>query len=284
MNQETEVITSRANPKVKTIVRLAQHKQRRNSGLFVIESMRDLDRAITVGLKVREIYICPDVFGQTLEQLRSLMDVEVGESIRWFEVNDSVLEKMTYRENPEGIVAVLEQNKLDLANMSKGKAKAGKDELWAVTVGMEKPGNVGAIARTLGAAGGTGMLLADAKTDAMNPNAIRASTGAVFDIPCIETTSQDAIDFLQKRGVKFIVADPNADKPYTDADLTGPVAVVLGAEDSGVPQIWKFASKSKTKGQMVSIPMKKGVVDSLNASISAAVVIYEAMRQRAAKK
>jgi TrmH family RNA methyltransferase len=150
----------------------------------------------------------------------------------------------------------------------------GSSELWLVAVGLAKPGNLGAVARTAAVAGATGLLVADAVVDVYNPNAIRASTGAVFTLPVAAASSAEIRRFLADRGVTIVAAAPAAKEVYTRADLTGPVALVIGAEDTGLDDAWLAA------GQTVRIPMHAGEVDSLNAGVAAAVLLFEALRQR----
>jgi TrmH family RNA methyltransferase len=205
--------------------------------------------------------------------------------VELFEVTDTLLRKLAYQENPEGVLGVFEQAGRTLADFAAAsqrpgpagpgpsRAPAGAD-LFLVAVGLAKPGNLGAMARTAEAAGATGLLVADSVVDVYNPNAIRASTGAVFTLPVAAAPSDEVRRFLRGRGVRVVAAAPAAAEAYDRADLTGPVALVIGAEDAGLDDSWRHA------GQAVRIPMHAAAVDSLNASVAAAVLLFEAVRQR----
>jgi TrmH family RNA methyltransferase len=239
------VITSVDNPRVKDVVRLRKARERRRSGLFVVEGARELERARAAGLTVLATYFAP-----------GLLDWPEGE-----EVSERVLAKMTYRTEPEGVLAVVEAPHRELpANGS----------LYLVAVGIEKPGNLGAMARTADAAGADALVVAEAQADPWNPNAIRASTGSVFSLPVVEAT----LDDVKKLPTQLVAAKPAAPTSYTDADLAAPTALAIGAEDAGLPPAWLEAADLT-----VSIPLR-GAADSLNAATAAAIILFEARRQR----
>jgi RNA methyltransferase, TrmH family len=240
------VITSVDNPRVKEVVRLRSGRERRARGLFVAEGPREVDRARKAGLRVVSTYFAP-----------SLLEWDEGE-----EVSERVLAKMAYRAEPEGVLAVVEAPARELP-------RGGT--LYLVAVGIEKPGNLGAMARTAEAAGAAALLVADARVDVWNPNAIRASTGAVFTLPVVETT----LDEVTALGVRIVAAVVGAETIYSSADLTGPAAFVVGAEDEGLDERWLSAADLH-----VSIPVRGQAADSLNAATSAAVLLFEAVRQR----
>ena len=240
------MITSIDNPRVKDVVRLRKARERRRSGLFVVEGPRELERARAAGLTVVATYFAP-----------GLLDWPEGE-----EVSERVLAKMTYRTEPEGVLAVVEAPHRDLpANGS----------LYLVAVGIEKPGNLGAMARTADAAGADALVVAEAQADPWNPNAIRASTGAVFSLPVVEAT----LDDVKKLPTQLVAAKPAAPISYTNADLTTPTALAIGAEDAGLPPAWLEAADLA-----VSIPLRGAAADSLNAAAAAAIILFEARRQR----
>ena len=188
------------------------------------------------------------------------------------ETSADVFRKMSYRRTPDGLLGVAEAPTLTLDALP--DASEGTDEaLWLVAVGIEKPGNLGAMLRSLDAAGGTGLLIADAVADVFNPNAVRASVGAVFGLP-IATASGDATRaWLERRGIPLLAASPQAETIYTEATLTGPVALAVGSEHRGLGENWLASA------QTVSIPMA-GRVDSVNAATAAALLLFEARRQR----
>jgi RNA methyltransferase, TrmH family len=242
------VITSTENPRVKDVVRWRKVRERRRDGVFLAEGLREVERALAVGLSARTIYVAPEL----------IPDWSHGGE----EVSARVLAKMSYRAEPEGVLAVFDVPQRELPSAP---------TLVLVAVGIEKPGNLGAMARTADAAGADALLVADAMCDPWSPNAIRASTGAVFTLPVLETT----LDDLRALPLQLVAAMVDAPTRHTDADLTRPTAIVIGAEDEGLPQPWRDAADLQ-----VSLPMHARMVDSLNASTTAAVLLYETLRQR----
>ena len=240
------MITSVDNPRVKEVVRLRRSRERRRAGLFVAEGPREVARAAQAGLRLRAVYHVP-----------ALLDWEGAE-----EVDERVLAKMSYRAEPEGVLAVVEVPERPLP---------ANPTLLLVAVGIEKPGNLGAMARTADAAGADALLVAEARSDPWNPNAIRASTGAVFTLPVVDVTLDDVAALPMTK----VAAVPGAATRHSDADLTKPTAILVGAEDDGLPAAWRAVADLE-----VAIPMRARTVDSLNASTSAAVLLYEAVRQR----
>ncbi len=240
------MITSVENGRVKDVLRLRKSRERRRSGLFLAEGPREVSRARAAGLRIVEVYFAP-----------ALLEWPDGE-----EVSERVLAKMAYRAEPEGVVAVVEAPRHELP-------RGGT--LYLVSVGVEKPGNLGAIARSAEAAGADALVVAEAQADIWNPNAIRASTGAVFTLPVVEATLGEVTEL----GAPLLAAVVGAPTRYTDADLARPVALAVGSEDAGLPQAWREAAELE-----VSIPMGAGSTDSLNTATAAAVMLFEAVRQR----
>jgi RNA methyltransferase, TrmH family len=240
------VITSVDNARVKEAVRLRKSSERRRTGLFLAEGPREVSRAREAGLRIVELFYAP-----------SLLDWGDGQP-----VSERVLAKLAYRSEPEGVIAVVEA--------PPERLPAG-GSLYLVAVGIEKPGNLGAMARTAEAAGADALVVADAVADVWNPNTIRASTGAVFSLPVVEAGLAEvaALD------AELVATTVDAPTRYTDADLTTPVAIAVGAEDEGLPLAWLEAASLT-----ISIPVAHGRTDSLNAATAAAVVLFEAVRQR----
>jgi TrmH family RNA methyltransferase len=240
------VITSLDNARVKEVVRLRKGSERRRSGFFVAEGRREVERAAAAGLRIVETFFAP-----------GLLEWPDG-----VEVSERVLAKMAYRAEPEGVLAIVEApaRKLPLGRT-----------LYLVSVGIEKPGNLGALARSAEAAGADALVVAEAKADVWNPNTIRASTGAVFTLPVVESTFEE----VQSLGVQFVAAVVDAPTRYSDADLTRPSAIVIGAEDAGLDERWREAADI-----VVSIPQRGRSTDSLNAAAAAAILLFEAVRQR----
>jgi len=242
------VITSVDNQRVKEVVRLRRGRERRASGLFIAEGVRELERAREAGLTIRETFVAPEVLPHWTHPHTA--------------VSTRVLAKMAYRPEPEGVLAIVEAPTRTLPDDA---------TLLLVAVGIEKPGNLGAMARTADAAGVDALIVADARSDPWNPNAIRASTGAVFTLPIVDAT-RDEVAALTQRKVAAVVGAPT---PYTSADLTQPTAFIVGAEDTGLSDDWKAIAD-----EQVAIPVKGDTADSLNASAAAAVLLYETLRQR----
>jgi len=242
------VITSTENPRVKAVLRLRKGRERRRDGVFLDEGRREVERAVAAGLVVREVYFAPEL----------IADWPGGE-----EVSARVLSRMSYRTDPEGVLAVVEIPQRTLPVES---------TLLLVAVGIEKPGNLGAMARTADAAGADALLIGDATVDPWNPNAIRASTGAVFTLPIVEAT-RDEIAALPQRKVAAVLGARHC---HSDADYREPTAFLVGAEDEGLDADWRAIADAE-----VEIPMSGAAADSLNASAAAAVLLCEAVRQRA---
>ncbi len=244
------MITSVDNPRVKEVVRLRRSRERRLTGLFVVEGSREVERARAAGLRFRAEYAAPEL---TAESPHS--DAQ--------EVSARVLRHMAYRGEPEGVIAVVEAPRRELPVDA---------TLVLVAVGVEKPGNLGAMARSAEAAGADALLVADGSFDPWNPNAVRASTGAVFTLPIV-ASNLDEVRALPLARVAAVVGAPTS---YSAADLRPPTALIVGAEDRGLDDRWRAAAD-----QTVSIPVNGRTVDSLNASAAAAVLLFEAVRQRA---
>ncbi len=241
-----DVITSVDNQRVKEVLRLRKGRERRRSGLFIAEGPREVERAAAAGLRLVSIYYAPE-----------LLDWPEGE-----EVSARVLERMSYRGSPEGVLAIVEAPVRELPR---------DGTLLLVAVGIEKPGNLGAMARSAHAAGADALVVADAEADIWNPNAIRASTGAIFALPVVEAT----LDEVRALDLQLVAAVVDAETAYTRADLARPTALVVGSEDAGLAADWRAAADLE-----VSIPMHDGSTDSLNTATAAAILLFEAVRQR----
>ena len=259
-----ETITSLQNERVKRVVKLQRKASaRREAGRTVIEGAREVSRAIENGWQPTELWVC-DGFSKdckTPPRSRGGEDCLVS-----FQVSERVFSKISYRENPDGILAVG-----PLVSKKLGDLELPENPLILVAEGVEKPGNLGALLRTADGAGVDAVIIADPATDLNNPNVIRNSIGTLFYLPVAEATSEETIAFLKEKGVRILSAVPDAEAVYTETDLKGPLAIVVGAEDQGLSNAWKISE--------VKIPML-GKNDSLNVSVSAAILLYEAVRQR----
>jgi TrmH family RNA methyltransferase len=270
------VIDSPANPRMRGVVKLRDQRQRRKTGLFIAEGMREVQRALEAGLVLREGFVCPALVRPHEREPVGQLSASGRD---WFSIGERLMGTVAYRENPACVLAIFEQRLWTLEQFEKIPAAEGRSDLWLVAVGTTKPGNLGAMARSAAAAGTRGLIVAEGVVDPVNPNAIRASTGAVFGLPIAAATSDAVLRFLSGRGTRIFAAVPHASTPYTAADMTGPTAVVVGAEDSGLGPPW---TEDAEQVRSVAIPMHHRCVDSLNTSAAAAIVLFEAARQRRA--
>lgn len=243
------MITSADNPRVKDVLRLRKSRERRRDGLFVAEGVREVERALAAGLAARALFVAPELLPEW---------TRAGAE----EVSARVLAKMAYRAEPEGLLGVFEAPQ---------RALPLDATLVLVAVNIEKPGNLGAMARTADAAGVDALLVAGPNFDPWNPNAIRASTGAVFTLPIVEATHA-VVAALPHRKVAAVLG---ATRAHTEPDYTRPTAFLIGAEDAGLDDTWRALADDE-----VEIPMRGTAADSLNASTAAAVLLFEAVRQR----
>ena len=186
-----------------------------------------------------------------------------------FEVSEEVYRKISYREGTEGIVAEVRTPERKLEGL-----ELPERPLVVVLERVEKPGNLGAVRRSADAAGADAVLVCDPLTDLWNPNLIRASVGAVFTVPCVVCSSEEAIAFLKARGIRILTAQLQDSSLYYDCDMTVGTALVMGTESTGLTDLWRRAADAH-----IRIPML-GLLDSLNVSVSAAILLFEAVRQR----
>lgn len=263
------IISSAQNPRIKAAMRLRERRHRDREGRSLVEGRDEVALAIASGAAIETLFI--EEGAASARQDRALVS-RLG-SAEVIEVTPAVFARLAYRENPDGWLAVVRNPETTLDRLNPG---AGTSALLLVVDGVEKPGNLGAMLRTADAAGATGVIVSGAGTDPWNPNAIRASKGAVFAVPLAVASAAEAIAWLRDRGIRIIAADPAAAATHTDSALVGPLAIVVGAEDEGLSPAWRQAAD-----EAVSIPMR-GRVNSLNVAASAALLLYEAVRQRRA--
>jgi RNA methyltransferase, TrmH family len=260
-------ITSRQNPRVKQAVALRDGSERQRCGRFVIDGAREISRAIDAGIHLVEAFIC-DELCQSTESKTAVLAIQNGNA-NVFQVSADVFAKIAFGNRHDGVLAVALRPERDLAKLS-----LPRNPIVTVLEGLEKPGNVGAILRSADAAGIDAVIVADGRTDLYNPNTIRASIGTVFAPNVCETTTAESIHWLRSKGVQIIAATPDAEKLYTEIDLRRGAAIVLGSEASGLSEAWRLSGITP-----VRLPMH-GIADSLNVSTTAAVLFYEAVRQR----
>jgi RNA methyltransferase, TrmH family len=288
------MITSLQNSRVKDAVRLRDRRHREKQGRIVIDGARELGRAIRAGVRLRDVYVCESLCQG--EEARRVLEMlaDAGEEkgdksnlperpggcfaqiglIPFFppeilHVSEPVFEKLAFGERAEGVLGVAETPAASIDCV-----QLPENALVAVLEGVEKPGNVGAVLRSADAAGVSALIVADGGTDLYNPNAIRASLGTIFTVPVAAATTGETVAWLRQHGLAIYAARVDASAQYTEVDLRRPAAIVLGSEAAGLSAAWTADDITP-----IRLPML-GVVDSLNVSAAAAVLFYEAMRQR----
>jgi TrmH family RNA methyltransferase len=267
-----QAITSPQNPKVKQLLLLQQKsQQRRQSGLFVVEGRRELEHCLEAGYAVESIFLCEEMAdkGHDLTPLTDDAIREAEQRSAIFAVTAVIYEKVAYRGSTEGIIAVVKERRIGLHDL-----QLPDNPLIVVLESVEKPGNLGAVLRSADAAGADAVVVCDPLTDLYNPNLIRSSIGAVFTVPTVATTSRECIEFLRERGISILTAQLQDSRLYYDTDMRRGTALVMGTEATGLTQAWRDAATSH-----IRIPML-GRLDSLNVSVSAAILLFEAVRQR----
>ena len=260
---EQQFISSLQNQKVKQVVLLQQKSsERRKTGLFVVEGVRELGHCMNAGYEIDSIFYCASLFSD--------MSVISGMS-NIYEVTPQVYEKIAYRGSTEGLIAVVKSKDHGLATL-----QLPENPLIIILESVEKPGNLGAVLRSADAAGADAVIVCDPLTDLYNPNLIRASIGALFTVPTVAVDSVECIDFLKERGIRILTAQLQDSELYYDMDMTCGTAIVMGTEATGLTNQWRRAADAH-----IRIPMR-GQLDSLNVSVSAAILLFEAVRQRMA--
>ena len=253
-------ITSLQNPRVKHIVKLRDDKrQRKADGVMLVEGFDEIQLALSAGHTPQTLLSAPELVSRQMD----------GVSTETLTVNRAVFEKISYRENPDGWLAVFPIPQTTLDDL-----KLSASPLVIVAESIEKPGNLGAILRTADAAGVDALLVCDPRVDLWNPNVVRASRGAVFTVPTVEGNNASALEWLKTQKVRILAATPPADMTYSDVDLRAPVAIAVGTEDEGLTDFWLSNADLQVKIPMI------GKVNSLTVSVSTALIVSEAVRQR----
>lgn len=257
---EVLTITSLKNPKIKDLLSLSEKsRERRERGLFVVEGQREVVRALAAGYEAETLFVCEAYLSEPLAVAPDKV----------FPVSKEVYERIAYRGGTEGVVAVLRTRNQSLEALS-----LRENPLILVLESVEKPGNIGAVLRSADAAGVDAVLVCDPLTDLYNPNLIRASLGALFSVPTLCCTSQEAATWLKRHGIAILTAQLQDSELYYDTDMTRGTALVMGTEDRGLSPFWREQADAH-----IRIPMA-GMMDSLNVSVSAAILCFEAVRQR----
>lgn len=261
-----ETITSAQNPKIKDLLALQEKsKERRKKGLFVVEGRRELLHCIEAGYEPYTVFICPDILSETD---RREIEEEAGRC-SWIEIPQHLYDKVAYRGGTEGVIAELHCKEMTLESL-----ELPDNPLVTVLESVEKPGNLGAVLRSADASGVDAVIVCDPLTDMYNPNLIRSSIGAIFTVPVATASSEDTIKWLKDNGIKIYTAQLQDSEWYYDTDMKGATAIVMGTEATGLTDAWRKAADAHIK-----IPML-GKLDSLNVSVSAAILMFEAVRQR----
>jgi len=260
-------ITSVRNPRIKQVLKLRRRPHRDELNLLLVEGFRELRRALHNGWRPHRLFFCPELFRGGNEP--GLVEECARRGAELVQCNEKVFQRIAYRDRPEGLLAVGPQVRLSLADLH-----LPRDALVLVTQMIEKPGNLGTMLRSADAAGAHAVIVCDRTTDVNNPNVVRASIGALFALPVVEADSTEALPYLRTRGIRIVAASPHAQTDYYEADLSGPVAIVVGSEQYGLDSLWM-----READLLVRIPMQ-GQCDSLNVSAAATVLLFEAARQR----
>ena len=263
-------ITSAANPKIKSVVKLRSCSEREATGEMIVEGFRECRRALDNGYRPHAIFHCPELYLKNENEPKLVEDaVKSGASL--FTCSKPAFLKMAYKDRPDGLLMVGPHVSRKLSEL-----KLPENALVIVTEAIEKPGNLGTILRSADAANVAAVIVCDRTTDIHNPNVVRASTGTLFSVPVVEATSDEALEFLKSHGFRILAATPHAEKLHFEVDLTGNVAIAVGAEQYGLTAKWMDSASLR-----VRIPML-GLADSLNVSAAATILVFEAQRQRIA--
>jgi RNA methyltransferase, TrmH family len=258
-----EPIHSLQNPQIKRLVRLQSRRERDAEGVWLIEGARELRRAHAAGVELLQVFACPELFSDEAREVFPTLERPGSLTL----LSRPVFEKACWRENPDGLLALA-------VPLSPALPEPTDDMLLLLLLGLEKPGNLGALLRTADGAGVDAVLVVGEGTDLGNPGVIRASQGSVFSQKVVSLAEAEALSWLRQHHFRLVACTPEADTPYWNAPLGGRVALCLGSEHHGLPPIWREQADVR-----VNIPMQ-GQADSLNVSVAGALVLYEALRQR----
>jgi TrmH family RNA methyltransferase len=262
-----KIITSTSNQRIKDVAKLRDRRQREKQQRFAIDAARELVRAIAAGVELSEVFVAESLCHS--DDAREALNLLGQSGVTRWDVTPQVFAKLAFGERTEGVLAVAPTPTRDLAQLS-----LPENPLVAVMEGVEKPGNLGAVLRSADAAGVSALIVADGRTDLFNPNTIRASLGTIFTVPLAAATSDETAAWLRERKIPCYAARVDGAVNYTDVPWRNPSAVILGSEATGVTSLWHA-----TDVTAVRLPML-GIADSLNVSATAAVLFYEALRQR----
>ncbi len=267
-----EKISSLQNPRVKQLVKLRDRRPRDEAGVFLVEGYREIRRALEKNVKLAEMYFSPEWF--LGENEPALIEQARAAGAQVFELSKEAFAKVAYRERPDGLLAVAPQWRRALGDLDAMVADGAKAPFFLVVEAIEKPGNLGTILRSADAAGCDAVIVCDPVTDIFNPNVVRASTGVLFSVPLVVEESTRVQAWLKAKGVRMVATTPAAEKIYSDVDLRGSLAIVMGSEQYGLSKFWL-----ENCDVPVRIPMA-GQADSLNVAMATIITLFEAVRQR----
>ncbi len=282
-----ELLTSLQNPRVKQLVKLRDRRPRDEAGVFLVEGYRQIRRALEKAVTLTELYVCPEWYLGEQGNEPALIEEAEAAGAKVFQLTKDAFAKVAYRERPDGLLAVAPQWRRTLADLE-GSLDAGAKAAQASGAGraepfllvveaIEKPGNLGTILRSADAAGVDALIVCDPVTDLFNPNVVRASTGVLFSVLVIIATSEEVRAWLRGRSIRAVATTPSATDCYSDTDLRGPLAIVMGSEQYGLSDFWLREADAR-----VVIPMA-GQADSLNVAMATIITLFEAVRQRGAR-
>ena len=261
-----EKISSLQNPRIKNINKLvSKARERRQQGLFIIEGAREISLALEGGYELDSVFVCPGLFAKTdyPEVLKSINPHII------FEVSNEIFDKIAYRENSDGLLVLAKCRSHHLEDLS-----LPENPFIIILEAVEKPGNLGAILRTADAAPADAVIVCDPHTDIYNPNVVRSSIGCLFTVQTAVCSNEEALEFLKRKSIHSYAAELKASEYYQKVDFRPASAIVMGTESDGLSEFWLQKANARIK-----IPMR-GKIDSLNVSVSTAVLTFEAMRQR----
>lgn len=267
----TESITSAQNPKIRLLLELQEKSgARRKNAMFPVEGRREIRHCIEAGYRLRTVFYCPDIISGS--ELDSILG-SCADDLTLISVTAGVYDRIACRKGTEGIIAEVEMKPAGLDGI-----RLGENPLIVVLESVEKPGNLGAVLRSADAANADAVIICDPLTDLFNPNLIRASLGAVFTVPTAVASSEETIAWLKAGGIRILTAQLQDSEWYYDTDMTCGTALVMGTESEGLTDLWRRCADAH-----IRIPML-GALDSLNVSVSAAILMFEAVRQRNTNK
>jgi TrmH family RNA methyltransferase len=260
-------LASPSNPRIKATARLRDRRERDTTGLTLVDGAREVRRALEARADVVEAFVCEPLLAG--EDARAALRALETSGIPTTSTSETAFAKIAFGDRADGVVAVVRIPPMRLDDL-----RLPAEPLAVVVEGVEKPGNLGAVLRSADGAGADALIAASPRTDLLNPNAIRASAGTIFSVPIAAAETDEVIEWLRARSIRIVAARVDAAELYTATDLTGGIAIAFGSEADGLTEAWRAPDITP-----VSLPMR-GIADSLNVSVSAAVVLYEARRQR----